>query len=114
MSEKQFYPYETIDYVHTINRALQEVFEARRSVRDSFSLERYMRAVEALYVILVPRLRHRRVQELLRRARRRDPEYGYYTEESLEALDEAVSIILDVLDRNKLLIRGEYSEEERL
>ena len=109
-----FIPYETIDYVHTINIALQKVFEARMGVRDSITFERYLKAVESLYVILIPRLRPRKVRELLRKARARDSEFGYYTQENLEALDEAVGLIIDTLDRNRLLIKGEVYEEEKL
>ena len=114
MSERTFIPYETIDYVATINQAIQKVFEARASVRDSISFERYLRAVEALYVILIPKLRPAKAKELLREAAKRDPEFGYYTLDNLEKLDKAVELIIDVLDRNKLLIRGEWYEEERL
>jgi len=109
-----FIPYETIDYVYTINLALQRVFEARANVRDSISFERYLRAVEALYVILIPKLRPAKVKEFLERARKRDDEFGYYTQENLNALDKAVELIIDVLDRNRLLIRGEWYEEEHL
>ncbi len=109
-----FVPYETVDYVYTINLALQKVFEARASVRDSVSFERYLRAVEALYTILIPRLRPRKVEELLRKARERKGRFGCYTRENLAILDRAVEMILDVLDRNRLLIRGEWYEEERL
>ena len=111
---RQFIPYETLDYVYTINRALQKVFDARAAVRDSMTYEDYLRAVEALYVILLPRLRPRGVKELLRKAAERDPDYGYYTLEGLEALDKAVELIIEVLDRNRLLLRGEFYDEERL
>ena len=113
-SETRFYPYETIDYVYTINKALQAVFEARASVRDSMSFERYLRAVEALIVILIPKLRPRGLRMLMEKAKRRDPEYGFFTWENVEALDKAVELIVETLDRNKLLIKGEVYEEERL
>ena len=112
--ERRFIPFETLDYTNTINVALQRIFEARAGVRDSMSYERYLRAVEALYVILIPKLRSKGVNELLKKARKRDSEYGFYTLENLEYLDKAVEKIIDVLDRNKLLIKGEWLEEEKL
>jgi len=112
--ERRFIPYETIDYVYTINQALQKVFEARAAVRDSISFERYLRAVEALYVILIPKLRPKKAEELLKKARERDSEFGYYTLDNLESLDKAVELIIDVLDKNRLLIKGEWYEEEHL
>lgn len=114
MSETKFYPYETVDYVYTINRALQRVFDARAQVSDSLTYEQYLRTVEALVTILVPRLRPRNVGQLLEKARERDQLYGYYTRDSLAALDKLVEEIVEVLDKNRLLIRGESYEEERL
>jgi len=109
MSESRvFVPYETIDYVATINKALQRVFEARASIRGTdyaFSFERYLRAVEALITILLPRLRPRDAARLLEEARKR---------RAVKILDELVSQVIDALDRNRLLIRGEVYEEERL
>ena len=110
----EFFPFETVDYVATINQALQRVFEARSQVRDSLSFERYMRAVEALYVILLPRLRPKGLNELMSKARVRDEEFGFFTLDSLEALDKAVELIVESLDRNHLLIRGTTYREERL
>ena len=92
---RAFIPYETIDYVYTINLALQKVFEARAQLSDSITYERYLRVVEALYAILAPRLRSSRVKELIEKAKRRDPE-GFYTSEGVEALDKAVELILDL------------------
>ena len=96
---------ETIDYTYTVNKALQTVFEARAAVRDSITYERYLRAVEALHVILVPRLRPPEAGELLRRAAERDPDYGYYTVEGLKRLDEAVQLILEKLEEAGILIK---------
>jgi len=93
--------------------ALQRVFEARAQLSDSITYERYLRVVEALYAILAPRLRSSRVKELIEKAKRRDPE-GFYTSEGVEALDKAVELILDTLDRNHLLMRGEVYEEEHI
>ena len=114
MSERRvFIPYESIDYVYTINLALQKVLEARAEVRDSITFERYLRAVESLYVILIPRLRNPRIRDLLKEARKRD-EDGLITEENLEMLDKAVELILETLDRNSLLLRGVPLEGERI
>ena len=89
------------------------MFEARAQLSDSITYERYLRVVEALYAILAPRLRSSRVKELIEKAKRRDPE-GFYTSEGVEALDKAVELILDTLDRNHLLMRGEVYEEEHI
>jgi len=114
MSERRvFIPYESVDYVYTVNLALQRVLEARAEVRDSITFERYLRAVEALYTILIPRLRNPRIRDLLKEARKRG-EDGLITEENLEALDKAVELVLETLDRNHLLLRGEVYEEERI
>lgn len=98
-------PRETIDYTHTVNRALQAVFDARSQVHDSFSYERYLKAVEALYIILLPSLRPPDVEELLKEASRRDPEYGYYTVSGLSKLDRAVTSIVSRLDESGLLMK---------
>lgn len=110
----RFYPYETIDYVHTINKALQRVFEARVKVYDSITYEEYLRAVEALTVILLPRIRPRDYKKLLEKAKQRDKTYGFYTAESLDFLDRLVEKIVESLDKANLLIKGETYEEERL
>ena len=101
-----------------MNRALQTVFEARAAVRDSMTYERYLRAVEALHVILVPRLRPPEAEKLLEEASQRDPDYGYYTFEGLRKLDRAVQLILESLDQAGLLLKkkrtlegGELGEE---
>ena len=110
----QFYPYETIDYTYTINKALQRIFEARARVHDSVTYEEYLSTVKALVVILVPRLRPRGIDELFEKAEKRDPVYGFYTQESLQALDKIVELVVDTLDANRLLIKGESYEEERM
>ena len=110
---RQFVPRESVDYVYTVNLALQSVLEARARVKDAVTFEEYLRAVEALYVILIPRLRDRRVKDLIERAKVRGEDL-LITEENLELLDRAVEMILEVLDRNNLLIRGHPHEAEHL
>ncbi len=113
MSGRGYYvTYETADYVNVINNALNETRRRRASLDPSTgnSLERtaweYAIAVEALYVHLVPELRRTRMRELLVQARRAS---GW---EKVRLADEALSLMLEVLNEAGLLIRGERVEVE--
>jgi hypothetical protein len=110
---RTFIPYRSIDYIYIINLALQKVLEARAEVRDAITFERYLRAVEALYAILIPKLKNPKIKELLKEARKHS-EGGLITEENLESVDRAVELILEALDKNYMLMKGEVHEEEIL
>jgi len=112
---REFIPYESIDYVHVINTALREVFRARARVFSLNDLWRYIRALEALYAILTPKLKDRRVKELIDSVKSRFDEYAlFFSREDLEDLDKALELIISILDRNRLLIKGEVYEVEDL
>jgi len=111
--KRTFVPYESVDYTDVINEALRDVRRARAKVVDVESYILYYRSVEAFVNILIPRLVDPEVWELLEKARVRSKD-GTFTEENIKALDRAVRIQLEKLDKNRVLIRGEFYEEEEM
>ncbi len=106
---------QVMSYVNVLSEALLDVFRKRASIdlsiRYSFkkSFIRYLTAVEALNVILLPSLRPERISETLRSIRSSEPSL-----EGLRKLDGVVEAILNNLDKAGVLIRksvlltGEY------
>ena len=113
MSQPGYYvTYQVVDYVHVINSALNETRRRRANINPSSaaSLEQsaweYTIAVEALYTHLIPELRAKKMRELLVQARKAE---GWL---KVRLADQALEIILDVLNKAGLLIRGERVEIE--
>lgn len=106
-----FVSYESVDYTYVINRALLRVSEKRAELDGSMiwkmrgSTLKYLNAVESLMVILLPSLRPRDYKDKIFLAKRKISEKSF--EEAVEILDLLVEDVLESLNRNKLLMRGE-------
>lgn len=100
-----------VDYVSVLSRALDRVAEARAKINTSSkyafetSLKNYMRAVEALYVILLPSLEPGNIRQQLLEARKHNP-----SAKAIELLDSIVKNILQELDRKNILLRKRLIE----
>lgn len=100
-----------VDYVSVLSRALDRVAEARAKINTSSkyafetSLKNYMRAVEALYVILLPSLEPGNIRRQLLEARKCNP-----SAKAIELLDSIVKNILQELDRKNILLRKRLIE----
>jgi len=110
-SEGRFIPYETIDYVMTINSAVSDVRKRRADINTSNkvvferSIDRYFWAVDALYVTLIPRLRTSKMRRLREEAHKIRTNGS--SKDLIKLLDALFEEILNMLDRAGLLIRGE-------
>jgi len=100
-----------VDYVNVLSRALDRVAEARASINTSSkhafetSLKKYLRAVESLYVILLPSLEPEGINEKLLEAKKHNP-----SPKAIELLDSIVKNILETLDRKNILLRKRLVE----
>ncbi len=106
-----FSSYDSVDYTYVINRALLRISEARANIDSSakFNFEvtcsSYLRAVEALLIILLPKLRPNKSAEKIDDAKSKFY-IGDYTE-CIQILDKIVEETLEKLNKNHLLLRGE-------
>ena len=97
---------QVLGYTEVLSMALLDVFRRRAAINLSIRYEfkksfiRYLTAVEALNVILLPSLRPEGVGEELEEVRRSEPSL-----EGLRKLDSVVESILQRLDRAGILVR---------
>ena len=97
---------ETIDYGYVINRALLEIFNRRSMLggskhRFNVWFDRYLRAIEALYVILTPKLKPSDFWSRVSTARQK---------RSVVILDEILEEIIGKLERSGILIKRRVLE----
>ena len=106
-----FVPYESVDYTYVINKALLRISERRSNIDSTMkykfraSVWEYLRSVEALIVILIPKIRPKDHRSKIVEAK--NMILSEKLDEATEILDKLVEDALVSLSREGLLMRGE-------